>query len=68
MEIQELTVSERILLAEKLWDSVLEDESEIKLTKNQEFELEKRLNAFHTDQNPGSSWSEVKARIITNNT
>ena len=30
MEIQELTVSERIILAEKLWDSVLSNESEIK--------------------------------------
>ena len=68
MEIQELTVSERIMLAEKLWDSVLGDESDIKLTKNQEIELEKRLNALHSDQNLGSSWSEVKARIISNNT
>ena len=67
MEIQELTVSERIMLAEKLWDSVLQEESDIKLTKNQELELEKRLNAFQADQNPGASWSEVKSRIIANN-
>ena len=65
MEIQELTVSERIILAEKLWDSVLSKESEIKLTQNQEIELDKRLNAFMTDQDPGSSWSDVKKRIIS---
>lgn len=66
MEIQELTVSERIILAEKLWDSVLNEEAEIKLTENQEIELKKRLDAFMNDQNLGSSWSNVKERIIAN--
>ena len=66
MEIQKLTVSERIILAEKLWNSVLNDESEIKLTANQEAELDKRLNAFMTDHDLGSSWSDVKERIISN--
>lgn len=65
MEIQNLTVSERIILAEKLWDSVLNDESEIKLTANQEIELDKRLDAFITDHDLGSPWSEVKERVIS---
>lgn len=65
MEIQELTVSERIILAEKLWDSVLNNESEIKLTENQEIELDKRLNAFMNDHDLGSSWSDVKKRVIS---
>lgn len=64
MEIQELTVSERIILAEKLWDSVLNKESDIKLTENQKVELDKRLNAFINDQDLGSSWSDVKKRVI----
>ena len=66
MEIQELTVSERIILAEKLWDSILNEESEIKLTKTQEVELNKRLDAFMIDHDLGSSWSDVKERIISN--
>jgi len=66
METQELTVSERITPAEKLWDSILNEESEIKLTKTQEVELNKRLDAFMDDRNLGSSWSNVKERIITN--
>ncbi|WP_198263312.1 addiction module protein [sulfur-oxidizing endosymbiont of Gigantopelta aegis] len=60
MEIQELTVSERIILAEKLWNSVLNDESEMKLTENQEIELDRRLDAFASDNDFGSPWSEVK--------
>lgn len=66
MEIQELSVSERIILAEKLWDSVLNNESEIKLTANQEIELDRRLDAFMADHDIGSSWSDVKKRIISN--
>ena len=66
MEIQKLTVSERIILAEKLWNSVLNDESEIKLTSNQEAELDKRLEAFMIDHDLGSPWSDVKERIISN--
>ena len=66
MEIQKLTVSERIILAEKLWNSVLNDESEIKLTASQEADLDKRLDAFMTDHDPGSPWSDVKERIISN--
>lgn len=66
MEIQELSVSERIILAEKLWDSVLNDESEIKLTANQEIELDKRLDTFMADHDIGSSWSDVKKRITSN--
>ena len=67
MEIQELTVSERIMLAEKLRNSVLHEESEIQLTKNQEIELENRLNTLLADQDLGFSWSDVKARIISDN-
>ena len=66
MEIQNLTVSERIILAEKLWDSVLNEESEIKLTENQEIELDKRLDAYMSDHDLGSPWSGVKKRIISN--
>ena len=65
MNIQKLSVSERIILAEKLWDSVLENESEIQITPNQEAELDKRLLAYSQDKNVGSPWQEVKNRIIS---
>ncbi|MES9993422.1 MAG: addiction module protein [Candidatus Thiodiazotropha sp.] len=65
MEIQSLTISERILLAEALWDSIVAEESKIKLTETQKDELDRRLAAFEIDQDAGSSWSSVKARIIS---
>jgi putative addiction module component (TIGR02574 family) len=65
MEIQSLTVSERIMLAEALWDSIIAEDSKIELTDTQKEELDRRLAAFEIDQDAGSSWLSVKARILS---
>ncbi len=65
MKIQSLTVSERIILAEALWDSVIAQDAEIELTEPQREELDRRLAAFEIDQDAGSPWSSVKARILS---
>ena len=63
MKIQELSVSERILLAEELWDSVAADEKAFPLTDDQKELLEKRLERYHLDENAGDTWEVVKKRI-----
>ncbi len=65
MRIQELSVSERIVLAEKLWDSIVDEDGSIALPEKQKNELDRRLQAFLDDQDVGSSWAEVKERIIS---
>jgi putative addiction module component (TIGR02574 family) len=54
------------MLAEALWDSIVAEGSEIKLTDTQKKELDRRLAAFEIDQDAGASWSSVKARILSN--
>ena len=66
MKIQELSISERIVLAEKLWDSIIDEGAPIELTEKQKFELDHRLQAFLDDQDIGSPWAEVKERITGN--
>ena len=66
MEIHDLSASEKILLAEELWDSAIKDESDIALTNKQKLELEKRLMAYENDRDVGGSWLNVKSRIISN--
>ncbi|THB69169.1 MAG: addiction module protein [Gammaproteobacteria bacterium] len=66
MKSQELTVSEKIILAEKLWDSVANNDSTIELSEAQERELDKRIESYSVNKDKGSSWSEVKNRIIGN--
>jgi len=64
MRFQEFSVSERILLAEKLWDSIADDDDAIVLTEEQKKELDRRLQILSADQEIGSSWEDVKKRII----
>jgi len=62
-EILKLSVSERILLVEDIWDSIAEIPEEIVLTKAQEQELDARLDSYHKNPNAGSPWEMVKDRI-----
>ena len=62
-EILKLSVSERILLVEDIWDSIAEIPEEIVLTKAQEQELDARLDSYHENPNEGSPWEMVKDRI-----
>ena len=59
-DIQGLSLSERILLAEQLWDSIVEDQDSLEVTDSQKKILEERLAAYKKSPNEGSSWEEVK--------
>ena len=63
MDIHSLSTSERIRLAELLWDSVHDRSDEIELTPEQKELLEARLAAYEEDGDPGDTWENVKARI-----
>lgn len=58
-----LTSAERILLAESLWDSVLDTQSAISVTPEQEAELDRRCAAEDAGEMPSSSWPEVRRRL-----
>lgn len=66
MKLQKLSVSERIFLAEKLWDSIVNEDAHIELSEKQKLELDSRLQVFLDDQDIGSSWAEFKERITGN--
>jgi len=66
MKIVELSVSERIILAEQLWDSVLDQEATIEITENQQLELDRRMQSYQSDNNIGSPWQDVINRVISN--
>ena len=60
IDIEALSQSERILLAEKLWDSVAENEDSLEITAAQKKVLEERLAAYKKSPNEGLSWEDVK--------
>ncbi len=63
IDIQELSQSERILLAEQLWDSIADDQDTIKVTDSQKKVLQQRLAAYKASPNEGTSWEQVKKEM-----
>lgn len=63
IEISQLSISERIQLAEDLWNSILEQQDEVPLTDAQQQELDRRLERYQQEPTSGSTWGEVKQRL-----
>ncbi len=61
--IDQLSVAERILLVEEIWDSIVSEAEDLPLTEAQKQDLERRLAEYNDNPNAGSSWEDVKARI-----
>ena len=61
--IDQLSVAQRILLVEEIWDSIAEQETDIPLTEAQRQDLERRIANYEANPKAGSSWQEVKARL-----
>jgi putative addiction module component (TIGR02574 family) len=61
--IDRLSVSERILLLEEIWDSISTNPENLPLTEVQKAELDRRLAACEADPEAGSNWEDVKSRI-----
>jgi len=62
-DIMNLSVPERILLVEDIWDSVAEVPESVTLTNEQKAELDRRLDAYHQNPDEGSPWGMVRERI-----
>ena len=63
VEISQLSIAERIQLAEDLWDSILDRQDEISLNNAQTQELDRRLERYRQDPTSGSTWEAVKQRL-----
>jgi putative addiction module component (TIGR02574 family) len=63
-EIRQLPVSERVQLAEQIWDSIVEDEQQFRLSDAQKAELDRRLAAQDASPGRGTPWETVKKRLL----
>ena len=62
-DILGLSVSERIQLAQDIWDSIVLVPESLALTDDEKAEIDRRLDAYHQDPGVGSPWSVVRDRI-----
>jgi putative addiction module component (TIGR02574 family) len=63
-ELRQMSVSEKLLLVEQLWDEIASDVQAHSLPDSQRQELDRRYAEFLQDPYEGSPWSEVRERII----
>ena len=61
IEIENLTLEERLTLLGDLWDSLSPEE--VPVTEAQRRELDRRLDDLEQDQEPGIPWTEVLRQI-----
>jgi putative addiction module component (TIGR02574 family) len=61
-DFSKLSITQRIELAEELWDSIPES-AEIPLTEAQSAELDRRLADLDQHPDAGEPWEIVRARL-----
>ena len=63
-DVLELSVAERIRLVEDIWDSIATSTQPLPLTQAQREELDRRLEDYEKPLEEGSTWEEVRSRIL----
>ncbi len=58
-----LSVPEKILLVQDLWDEIARDSGNVELTQAQREEAERRLLAHESSPRAYASWEEIKSRL-----
>ena len=54
---------DRLRLIEEVWERLAAEPEAVTLTRAQEQDLQRRLDAYRDDPRAGSPWEEVKARL-----
>ena len=61
--VHDLSLEERLKLVEDIWDSIAAEQEHLPLTPDQRMELDRRLDEFEVDSEPGDVADDVLARI-----
>ncbi|MCD6307903.1 MAG: addiction module protein [Candidatus Latescibacteria bacterium] len=62
-KLQDLPIEDEIKVVEDLWDSIAADQEALPLTREQKEELDRRLDAYERDKNPGRPATGAMAEI-----
>jgi putative addiction module component (TIGR02574 family) len=66
-ELRKLSASDKLTLATELWNDLASNPEDIPITPEQIAEVDRRLEEYRKNPDLGSSWEEVKARILGQN-
>ena len=62
-QIKKLSIPERILIVEDIWDSIALSNDKLSLSKDKKDELNQRLSDYRNKKLNGSDWKSVKKRL-----
>lgn len=65
LKIKELSIEERIMLVEEIWDSIVAEEEMPELTEQQKAELDRRLESYRKNPDESVTWASVKSRPLS---
>lgn len=60
---EELTVAEKIIYVQQLWDRIAEHPEDVELTDAQQKELDRRLQRFQDNPEETIAWKDVRASL-----
>ena len=63
-ELRTLSAFEKLTLVTELWEDLASQPEDIPITSEQIAEVDRRLEEYRRNPSLGSSWEEVKARIL----
>ena len=63
-QAKKLSINDRILLVEEIWDTIAEENQAFELTGGQKQELDRRLESVKTNPGQGRTWDEIKAEFM----
>jgi len=66
-QINKLSVSEKILLVEEIWDSIASEEESFDLTDAQRKTISKRSNELNENPAIGRRWEEIRDEFLGKN-
>jgi putative addiction module component (TIGR02574 family) len=66
-QINDLSVSEKILLVEEIWDSIASQEMSFDLTDSQKKIVKERSSSFKINPSLGRSWEEIRDEFLGKN-
>jgi len=62
-EIEQLSVAERVQLAEEIWDTIAATPEQLPVTEAQRAELDRRLALHEREPGRTTPWEEVRAKL-----
>jgi putative addiction module component (TIGR02574 family) len=63
-QAKKLSIPDRILLVEEIWDTIAEENQAFELTDAQKRELDRRLESGRDNPGQGRTWDEIKAEFM----